>query len=79
MRDAQAGCDIAGVVDVLPGAAGAFAGACLAMVVQLKRDADHLMPGFTQEGGGDAAVHPAGHRGHDSHGDPGSLGSIGKV
>ena len=44
MRDADPLGDIAGVVDVLPGAAGALAMGGRAMIVQLQRDADDVIP-----------------------------------
>ena len=43
MRNADALGDAAGVIDVLPGAAGALAMAGGAVVVKLQRDADHVI------------------------------------
>ena len=43
MRDAEPLGDVAGVVDVLPGAAGALAMGRRAMIVELQRDADDVV------------------------------------
>jgi len=61
MRDADPFRDIARIVDVLPGAAGAFAMGGRTMIVELQRDADDVVTfGFQQRSrrrGIDAARH----------------------
>ena len=37
-----------------------------AMIIELQGDADHLMAGFVEEPGDDAAIHPAGHGDYDT-------------
>ena len=63
VRDAEGGGDAAGIVNVLPGAAGALAVGRLAMVVELQGDADHIVAGALEQ--------PRNHRGIDParHGD----------
>jgi hypothetical protein len=67
MRDVERVGDPAGIVDVLPGAAGAAAAGRGAVVVELQRGADDVMPLLAQQAGDDAAVHAAGHGDQDSH------------
>ena len=67
MRDAQPIGHAARVMDVLPGAAGALAAGRRAMIVELQRDADDLVPGRMQQPGDRAAVHAARHRDEDAH------------
>ncbi len=55
------------VVDVLAGAARALAAGRRAVVVELQRDADHLVAGLVQQAGDGAAVHAARHRDEDAH------------
>ncbi|MNT36757.1 hypothetical protein D3C72_1728620 [compost metagenome] len=50
-----------GVVDVLPGAAGALLLQGGAVVVELERDADHVIAGLGQQGGDDRGIHSARH------------------
>ena len=61
MRDAQPVADLAGVVDILPGAARALLLQGHAVIVELQRDADHLIALLMQQRRGDGAVHPARH------------------
>jgi hypothetical protein len=37
------------------------------MIVELQRDADHLMAGLVQQAGHGAAIHAARHRDEDTH------------
>ena len=67
MRDAQVVGDAAGIVNVLPGAAGALPRGGGAVVVQLEGGADDLMPLLHQQRGDHAAVHAAGHGDQDAH------------
>ena len=48
VRDVEVPGHLAGILDVLPGAAGALAPERLAMVVELEGDADHLVAGLDQ-------------------------------
>ena len=66
MRDAEPLGDARGVVDILPGAAGALAPDRGAVVVQLQGDADDLEPALDQQGRGHRRVDPARHRDHDA-------------
>ncbi|MNE40344.1 hypothetical protein D3C80_1343550 [compost metagenome] len=50
-----------GVVDVLPGAAGALLLERRAVVVELQGDADHVIAGLGQQGGDDGGIHSARH------------------
>ncbi|MND74849.1 hypothetical protein D3C80_664530 [compost metagenome] len=50
-----------GVVDVLTGAAGALLLERGAVVIELQRDADHVIAGLGQQGGDDGGIHPARH------------------
>ena len=61
MRDADGVGDVAGVLDILAGAAGAFAVDGLAVVVELERDAHDLQTGLEQQCCGDGTVDAAGH------------------
>ncbi len=54
----------AGVEDVLAGAAGALLLHRRAMVVELQGDADHVIAGALEQGGGDGGIHAAGHGRH---------------
>ena len=65
MRDAELCRDQARVVDVVAGAAGALAGGGGAMVVELQRDADHVVAGLLQQRRHDRGIHPARHGDHD--------------
>ena len=49
MRNAEPRGDGAGIMDVAAGAAGALAVGRGAMIVELKRDADHVIAGFRQQ------------------------------
>ena len=69
MRNADALGDVAGVVDVLPGAAGALAMGRGAMIVELQRDADDVVALGLQQRSRDRGIDAAGH-GDD---DPGVL------
>src|SRR5262245_19043623 len=65
--------DAASVLDILPGAAGALTPRCLAMVVELKRDADDIVALRLYQRRNDRGIDPAGHG--DDHAGPG-LGAI---
>ena len=67
VRDAEVIRHPARVVDVLAGAARALAAGGGAVVVELQRDADHLVAGLVQQPGDGAAVHAARHRNQDAH------------
>ena len=69
MRDADPLGDIAGIVDVLPGAAGALAMGGRAMIVELQRDADDVVALGLQQRSRHRGIDAAGH-GDD---DPGVL------
>ena len=56
--------DAAGIVDVLPGAAGAGARPRPARRIELERDADHLVARFRQQRCGDRRIDAAGHGDH---------------
>ena len=62
VRNAEALGDRAGVVDVLAGATGALAVGRRAMVVELQRDADHVIAGLGEQRRGDRGIDPARHR-----------------
>src|SRR5262249_53145274 len=66
MRDADRGRDIAGIVNVAPGAAGALAMGCRAMVVKLQRDADDVVALRLQQRSRHRRVDAAGHGDHDT-------------
>ena len=53
------------VVDVLTGAAGALLLDRRAVVVELQRNADDVIAGPRQQGGGDRGVHATRHGGHN--------------
>ena len=53
--------DARGVVDILPGAAGALAAGRLAVIVELQRDADHVVALLDHEAGGGGTVDAARH------------------
>ena len=65
MRDADPLGDVARVVDVAAGAAGALAMGGRAMVVKLQRDADHVIAFGLQQGSRHRGVDAAGHGDHD--------------
>ena len=65
MRDADPLGDIAGVVDVVAGAAGALAVGRGAMIVELQRDADHVVALGLQQRSRHRGVDAAGHGDHD--------------
>ena len=69
MRNADPLGDIAGIVDVLPGAAGALAMGGRAMIVELQRDADDVVAFGLQQRSRHRGIDAAGH-GDD---DPGVL------
>jgi len=69
VRDVECLGHPAGVVDVLPGAACALAMRRLAVIVELERDADHVVAGALDQAGRHRGIHPARHR----HDDAGSL------
>jgi hypothetical protein len=62
MRNADPLGHAAGVVDVLPRAAGALAVGRRAVVVKLQRDADHVIALVLQQRGRDGGIDAAGHR-----------------
>ena len=64
VRDVEVPGHLAGILDVLPGAAGALAPERLAMVVELEGDADHLEAGLDQQRRRAGAVDAARHRDH---------------
>ena len=65
MRNADPLGDIARVVDILPGAAGALAMGGRAMVVKLQRDADDIVALGLQERGRNRGIDAAGHGDND--------------
>ena len=65
MRDADPLGDIARIVDVATGAAGALAVGGGAMVVELQRDADHVITLGLQQRSRHRGVDAAGHGDHD--------------
>ncbi len=67
MSDAQPVRDVAGVMNVLPGAARPFAARRGTMIVELQRHADHLMARLMQQPGDHRTIHPAGHGNNHSH------------
>ncbi len=75
VRDAEGLGDAAGVVDVLAGAAGAFAVGGRAVIVKLQGDADHVVAGLLEEAGDDRGIDATGH-GDD---DAGPVGTAGKI
>ena len=66
MRNADPVGDVAGVVDVLPGAAGALAVRRRPMVVKLQRHADDVIALLLQKRGGHRRVDAAGHGDDDA-------------
>ncbi len=74
MGDAEPGGDVARVVDVLAGAAGALAVGRRAMVVELHRHADDVVAFARQQRRGDARIDAARHRDDDA----GVLGGLGQ-
>lgn len=62
MRNAKRGCDIAGILNVAPRAAGTGAMRARAMIVKLKRDANRLVAARLHHGGDDRGINPARHR-----------------
>ncbi len=66
MRNADARGDRAGVVDVAAGAAGALAVGRRAMIVELQRDADHVVAGVGQQRRGDRRIDAARHGDDDA-------------
>ena len=65
MRNADPLGDVARVVDVAAGAAGALAMGGRAMVVKLQRDPDHVIALGLQQGSRHRGVDAAGHGDHD--------------
>ena len=65
MRNADPLGDIAGIVDVAPGAAGALAMGGRAMVVKLQRDADDVVALGLQQRSRHRRIDAAGHGDHD--------------
>ena len=65
MRNADPLGDVAGVVDVAAGAAGALAMGGRAMVVKLQRDPDHVIALGLQQGSRHRGIDAAGHGDHD--------------
>ena len=65
MRDADPLGDIAGVVDILAGAAGPLAMGGRAMIVKLQRDADDVIALGLQQRGRHRRIDAAGHGDHD--------------
>ena len=65
MRNADPLGDVAGIVDVLPGAAGALAMGGRAMVVELQRDADDVVAFRLQQRGRRRGIDAARHRDDD--------------
>ena len=61
MRNAEPRGDRAGIVDVAAGAAGALAVGRGAMIVELQRDADHVIAGFRQQRRRDRGIDAARH------------------
>ena len=61
MRNADPLGDIAGIVDVLPGAAGALAMGGGAMIVELQRDADDVVTFRLQQRSRHRGIDAAGH------------------
>src|SRR5262249_6932017 len=66
MRDADRGRDVAGIVNVAPGAAGALAMRRRTMIVELQRDADDVIALRLQQSSRHRRVDPAGHGDHDT-------------
>ena len=66
MRDADPLGDVARIVDVLPGATGALAVGRGAMVVELERDADHVVALGLQQRGRHRGIDAAGHGDDDT-------------
>jgi hypothetical protein len=75
MRDADPLGDIARIVDVLPGAAGALAMGSRPMIVKLQRDADDVVPFGLQQRGRHRGIDAAGHGDND----PGVLRAAFKI
>ena len=57
--------DAAGIINVLPGAAGTALLNGRAVIVELQRDADDVVAFVGEHGGGDGGVHAAGHGDHN--------------
>src|SRR5450759_2771563 len=66
MRNADALGNAARIIDVLPGAAGALAVAGGAVVIELQRDADHIIALGLEERGGHRGIDAAGHGDDDT-------------
>ena len=66
MRNAEALGNLAGVLYVLPGAAGTLAMRRLAMVIELQGHADDIVAAVLQQGRDDARVDAARHGDHDA-------------
>ena len=66
MRNADALGDAARIIDVLPGAAGALAVGGGAVVVELQRDADHVIALGLEQRGGHRGIDAAGHGDDDT-------------
>jgi hypothetical protein len=65
MRNADSFSDVAGIVDVLSGAAGALTMSGRAMIVKLQRDADDVIALGLQQGSRHRRVDAAGHGDND--------------
>ena len=83
--DFKGGGDLAGVVDILAGAAAAGTAGCRAVIIELHGDADHVVAGVLQECRRDGAVDAAGHGSHDAgagreggHGDADATDRLGQ-
>jgi hypothetical protein len=61
VRDADPLSDIAGIVNVLPGAAGTLAMGSRSVIVKLQRDADDIVPLGLQQRSRHRGIDPAGH------------------
>jgi hypothetical protein len=66
VRDGESLSDIARIVDVLTGAARAFAMGRRAVVIQLHGHADDVIAIARHQSGYDAGIDPAGHRDDDA-------------
>ena len=66
MRNGERFGDTAGVVDVLAGAAASLPARRRAMVIELQRDADDVVPLALHEGGGDRGIDAPRHGNDDA-------------
>jgi hypothetical protein len=65
MGDAKLGCHPARIMDILAGTAGTLAPDRLAMVIELERDADHVIARPLEESRRDGRIDAARHGAHD--------------